>query len=340
MAHTRLGVYLVGQLCLCLVALAALCGGARPAWGHGLIGQRFFPATLAIDDPFVADELSLPTVSFMRFHSSGDSPAFRQTDISSEFSKRLSPNLGLSLGGDLTIIDPDHGPTQNGFDNMEVSLKYVFWKNAEHETLLSAGVSWDVGGTGSKRIGAESFDTVSPQLFFGKGLGDLPDSVGWLRPFAVTGAFGVNLPTRRFNKTFISPEAGDEDAGVQVEKELNPKVVTWGFTIQYNLQYLQSFVRDVGLPAPFNRMIPLVEFAMQTPVEGPDSGHTTGTINPGVIWFGRYVQLGLEMQIPVNRASGKGVGVLGQLHFYLDDIAPNLFTWTPFHGVLGPTQPR
>src|SRR5262249_25389039 len=35
-----------------------LCA-TSPAWGHGVIGQRFFPATLAIDDPFVADELSL-----------------------------------------------------------------------------------------------------------------------------------------------------------------------------------------------------------------------------------------------------------------------------------------
>ena len=79
---------------------------------------------------------------------------------------------------------------------------------------------------------------------------------------------------------------------------------------------------------------------MQTPVEGPQAGRTTGTINPGVIWFGRYVQLGLELQIPINRESGKNVGVLAQLHFYLDDIAPNIFSWTPLHGMLGPTQPR
>jgi hypothetical protein len=329
MTIKRLGVHLI---------IAALLFGAAPAaWGHGLIGQRFFPATLAIDDPFVADELSLPTVSFMRFHQSDAGPAFRQTDISGELSKRLSPNLGFSLGGDYTILDPSHGKTESGFDNMEVSLKYVFWKSAEHETLLSAGVSWDVGGTGSKRIGAESFDTVTPQFFFGKGLGDLPDAVALLRPLAVTGAFGVGLPTRRFNKTI---SVSDEDGSVQVEKELNPKVVKWGFSVQYNFQYLQSFVKDVGLPAPFNRMIPLVEVALQTPVEGPEAGRTTGTINPGVIWFGRYFQLGLELQIPINPQSGKGVGVLGQLHFYLDDIAPGIFTWTPFHGVLGPTQPR
>jgi hypothetical protein len=87
-------------------------------------------------------------------------------------------------------------------------------------------------------------------------------------------------------------------------------------------------------------MIPIVEFALQTPTDGKKAGHTTGTINPGIIWFGRYVQLGIEAQFPVNGASGKNVGVLAQLHFYLDDILPQVFTWTPFHGVLGPTQPR
>jgi len=99
-------------------------------------------------------------------------------------------------------------------------------------------------------------------------------------------------------------------------------------------------LRDVGLPAPLSRMIPIVEVAMQTPTQGATSGRTTGTINPGVIWFGRYLQLGLEMQIPINRDSGKNVGVLAQVHFYLDDIAPQIFTWTPFSGILGPTQSR
>lgn len=327
MTITRLGVH--------LTVAALLLGAAPAAWGHGLVGQRFFPATLATDDPFVADELSLPTVSFMRFPRAGDAAGFRQIDVSGEFSKRLSPDLGFSLGGDLTILDPDHGSTQSGFDNMEVALKYVFWKSPAHEALVSAGVAWDVGGTGSKQVGAESFDTVTPLLFFGKGLGDLPDALAMLKPLAVTGAFGVDLPTRRHNQTITM---SDEDGSVQVVKELNPKVVQWGFSVQYNLQYLQSFVKDVGLPAPFNRMIPIVEVALRTPVEGPASGQTTGTVNPGVIWFGRYVQVGLELQIPINAQSGRGVGVLAQLHFYLDDIAPGIFTWTPFHGVLGPTQ--
>jgi hypothetical protein len=81
-------------------------------------------------------------------------------------------------------------------------------------------------------------------------------------------------------------------------RDLNTEIIKWEFSVQCKFQYLQSFVRDVGLPTPSNRMIPVVGFAMQTPTDGPQAGHTTGNINPGIIWFGRYVQLGIEAVIP------------------------------------------
>jgi hypothetical protein len=320
-----------------LVTVAVLVASAGVAHAHGLIGKRFFPATLGIDDPFVADELSLPTISHIKVRGEGDEPASRQTELSVEFSKRLSPDLGLSLAGTYRIIDPDTGPVLNGWDNMEVALKYVFFKSAEHETLLSIGLGWDVGGTGSKKVGAESFDTVTPAFFFGKGFGDLPDALEFARPLALTGSFGVAMPTRRANVT----RTVEADGTVSTDRAVNASVARWGASIQYNVQYLQSYVRDIGLPQPFRRMIPIVEFVMQTPLDDPkNAGRTTGTIQPGIIWFGRYVQVGVEALIPVNERSGKNVGVVGQLHFYLDDILPEIFTWTPFHGVLGPTQPR
>jgi hypothetical protein len=330
---------------LCLAILTAALAAASTVEAHGLIGKRFLPATLAIDDPFIADELSLPTVSRLKTPASGEAPATWETEVSAEFSKRLSPNFGFSLGGAWKHLDPDEGKSLSGFDNLEVALKYVFFKSPEHETLLSVGLGWDVGGTGSRKVDAERFDTVTPQLFFGKGFGDLPDAAEFVRPLAVTGAFGVAIPTRRHTQTItttttVNEDTGEEETETEVERELNPKMLQWGFSVQYSLQYLQAFVRDIGLPAPFNRMIPIVEFAMKTPLEGRDAGRTTGTINPGLIWFGRYVQVGVELQLPVNGRTSKNIGFLGQLHFYLDDIAPQVFTWTPFHGVLGPTQPR
>src|SRR2546422_10577280 len=109
----------IKRLGVSFTIVALVLVAATAAWAHGMIGQRFFPATLAIDDPFVADELSLPTVSFMRFHSSGESPGLRQWDISGEFSKRLSPDLGFSLGGHFTILGPARSKTEAGFDHME-----------------------------------------------------------------------------------------------------------------------------------------------------------------------------------------------------------------------------
>jgi hypothetical protein len=47
---------------LAMVAASVVILAAGPAAAHGLAGKRFFPATLATDDPFVADELSLPTL--------------------------------------------------------------------------------------------------------------------------------------------------------------------------------------------------------------------------------------------------------------------------------------
>jgi len=324
------------SLFACTLTVATVLTTLQPAHAHGLIGKRFFPATLAIDDPFVADELSLPTILHIKRRGSEDTPPTLETDISGELSKRLSPDLGLSLGGTYKILDPDPGKAVSGFDNLEVALKYVFFKSAAHETLLSLGLGWDVGGTGSKKVDAESFSTWTPSLFFGKGFGDLPDQLELLKPLALTGALGWAVPSRIHTQTISVSDEGE----VEVKKPLNPTVLHWGFSVQYSLQYLQSYVRDVGLPAPLNRMIPVVELALETPIDGRDAAHTTGTVNPGIIWFGRYFQLGLEAVVPINTASGKNVGVLAQIHFYLDDILPQIFTWTPFHGVLGPTQPQ
>jgi hypothetical protein len=317
-------------------ALASVLAASTAAEAHGLIGKRFFPATLATDDPFVSDELSLPTISYLKLRGTADAPPTNQIDLSGELSKRLTPDLGISLGGTFTILDPDGGSSVSGFDNLEISAKYVFFKSAEHELLLALGLSWDVGGTGSKKVDADSFNTWTPHLFFGKGFGDLPEQLELMKPFAVTGAFGLAVPSRVHTKTFET----DEDGNVDVKKPLNPTVFQWGGSLQYNLQYLQSYVRDVGLPAPINRMIPIVEFALETPLDGRNAGRTTGTVNPGIIWFGRYFQLGLEAVIPVNHDVSKNIGALAQIHFYLDDILPQVFTWTPFHGVLGPTQPQ
>lgn len=297
-----------------LGGVALLVGAAAGnAFAHGFAGKRFFPATLATEDPFVADELSLPTVSRRKTGASRDEPATLETDASVDFTKRITPNFGLGLGATYLRLRPDGGGTQKGFDNLAASLKYQFYKSDERETILSVGADWDIGGTGAKSVGAESFSTVTPALFFGKGFGDLSDGVKYLRPLAVTGTVGVAVPTRSSTTTV--------DDGGNVTTEQHPHVLNLGFAVQYSLLYLQSVVKDVGLGEPFNRMIPVVEFSLQKPLDR-GRGPTTGTVNPGVLWAGRYMQYGIEAIIPLNSRTGGKTGVMFQIHFFLDDIFP------------------
>ena len=306
---------------LSLVVCAVLLCLSLPARvsAHGFAGQRFFPTTLAIDDPFVSDELSF-LFRHIKEPGTGEESATVSTEIAAEYTKRLTPRLGLSLGGTFRHLDPEEGPTENGFDNLEVGAKYQVFTSARSEALLSVGLTADVGGTGRRAIGAESFSTLSPGLFFGKGFGDLPASVPYLRPFALTGVLAANFPTRRETVTLRV----DHTTGALTQDiEQNPIRLSWGFTLQYNLQYLQAFVKDVGLGTPFNRMIPLVELRLETCLNRGCGGQTTGTVNPGLIWFGKYLQLGLEAIIPINTRSGKNVGVLGLVHIFIDDLLPH-----------------
>jgi hypothetical protein len=296
-----------------MVAVSVVILAAGPAAAHGLAGKRFFPATLATDDPFVADELSLPTIESRKMAASGEEPATRETGFSIDVSKRVTENLGIGFGTTYKVLKPEGSDTQRGFDNLAASVKYKFYQSDEHETILSAGVDANIGGSGSKRVGAESFSTLTPTLFFGKGFGDLPESMKFARPLAVTGLVGLGIPTRS-STTSVSDE-GD------VSIERHPHTLEWGFAIEYSLPYLQSFVQDMGLREPFSRMIPLVEFAMSTALDRGASG-TTGTVNPGIIWAGRYTQLAVEAVIPVNNRSGNRVGWIAQLHFFLDDLFP------------------
>ena len=296
-----------------VVAALACVATADAALAHGIAGKRFFPATLATDDPFVADELSLPTISIIKTPASGDAPATRETDFSVDMSKRITESLGVGFGATYKQLHPDGGDTQRGFDNAAASVKYKFYQSNEHETILSAGVDWDIGGSGSKRVGAESFSTVTPALFFGKGFGDLPDSAMYLRPIALTGSVGIGIPMR------ANSSSPNDDGDVVIER--HPHMLNLGFAIEYSFPYLQAFVKDVGLREPFKQLIPVVEFALTTPIDR-GGGPTTGTINPGILWAGRYMQLGVEAVVPINHQTGSRVGWIAQIHFFLDDIFP------------------
>lgn len=283
-----------------LGALALL--PAVRAEAHGFAGDRFFPATLLTDDPFVADEMSLPTVTRNPTGADGS----QETDIAVDLAKRITPNLGITLSDQWKYIQPKGSAPVYGFDALETGVQYQLFVNAPHEAIGLAGLNVTWGHTGRIQQGiAPDFTTLTPTFAFGKGFGDLPDSLAYLKPFALTGNLGVDFPTK-----------------VESNGEPNPNIFNYGFALEYSLQYLQQQVMDVGLRAPFDRLIPLVEMAMTTPLNRGQGGQTTGTVQPGLIWAGQYYQVGAELILPVNSLSGHGIGGIVQLHFFLDDLFP------------------
>ncbi len=299
------------------VALAVAAAGAGSVEAHELAGKRLFPTTLAVETPFVADELTLPSVLHIKRPASDGEPARRETRISGEWTKRITSDLGLALEGEWLHLDPDGRQSHSGFGNLGIGLKYQLIENGSHEFILSAGFGLEVGGTGRRAVGAESFDVLQPALFFGKGMGDLPDSLAYLKPLGVTGMVGALIPTRHHTRKLTTT-----DDGVDVEFEKHPDVFQWGLAVHYSIPYLQAFVRDLGLTAPLNRLFPVVEVAFQHPLNRGQSGRSTGTVNPGIIWSGRWVEIGLEAVIPVNERTGKNVGVRALLNIELDDLFP------------------
>jgi hypothetical protein len=277
------------------------------AFAHCFVGARFFPATLAVDDPCVADELSLPTIQWSK---TADAPPATESDVSAEISKRITEDFGISIGDTWSHIHQPGGFTNVGFADLETTLQYQLLKDSDHELAMLLGLIVDWGGTGASNSGIGTpYSVLTPTYYFGKGFGDLPESAGWLRAFAVTGQIGYEFPSRSF----------DPVTGAFI-----PQTLDWGGSIQYSMPYLKSEIQDLQLPDFINHLIPIVELDMQTPAANNfgNSFVTTGTINPGVIWVGSYFQVGLEAPIPVNRESGHGIGMLGQLHLYLDDMFP------------------
>jgi hypothetical protein len=295
--------------CSRALALALLFGflPLSDAFAHCFVGARFFPATLAIDDPCVADELSLPTVAWSK---TGDVPPATEWDVSAELSKRLTENLGISIGDTWSQIRQPGNPTLAGFADLETTLQYQLLKDSPHEMAMLLGLIVDWGGIGATDSGLGTpYSLFTPTFYFGKGFGDLPDNAGWLRAFAVTGQIGYQIPTSSYDL---------------VQNAFIPQVLVYGGSLQYSMPYLKSEIQDFQLPDFLNHLIPIVETQLATPVANNfgNSSVTTGTVNPGVIWVGSYFQVGLEAMIPVNRDSGTGVGFLGQLHLYLDDMFP------------------
>jgi hypothetical protein len=284
-------------------ALAVACITATSsAWAHAVCGNRVFPATLNVDDPGVGDELSLPSFQYLPIPAGAGGG--QNTSYGFEWDKTITEHFGLSVEGGY-IAQSSNGAHLSGWDNIAVGAKYQFLCSEADEFMASLGVSREFAKTGSGNLVAngviDGTSSTAPTLYFGKGLGDLP--IGWARAFAITGEAGYAFSD--------SPNA-------------DPNQWSYGATLQYSIPYLQQHVKALDLPGFVAHLIPLVEVSFASDANGSTSGQTTGTIAPGILYSADTWQFGVEAILPANNLTrqSQGVGVLAQLHFFLDDIFP------------------
>jgi hypothetical protein len=291
-----------------LAAAATLC--FSPAFAHAVCGARIFPATFSIDDPGVGDELALPTLTYLP--NAGDGS--EEFDAEFSWTKTILPGLGLSFSDGASWLHPGG----YGWESLDTELKYNILCIPDHEFMASIGadIVWGRTGTGSAYT---PFNTYSPVLDVGKGFGDLPTSLNILRPLAITAEVSTSLPGQAW--TAGSP---------------NATTLNYGFTLQYSLPFYNSNVGQID-NALFKHLIPLTEVNFSTPTSnyGPGRQVTTGSVQPGVIYMADTWQFALEAVVPVNSASGHGVGVVGELHFFFDDIFPDSLGKPIFAGFTG-----
>ncbi len=307
-------------------AAALLCAAPQAALAHAIAGARVFPVTLTLDDPGVADEATLPQFNEQRSGAQGGPGPVETVNLGLEYDKRITRNIGFVLNDSFTVAHTEHDKTRTGWQNLVVTGKGTVLVDAPHELIVSLGVIRTFGHTGTAHVGAAEYGATAPTIYLGKGLGDLP--VQALRPFAVTGELSYSVADRELKSVAPPPPASLTTIGAgaaAVTQFNNGYANRWsgGFSLQYSIPYLQSQVRDTGMAPFFRHLVPLVEVAWSSPAASPGNQPAQFTVAPGAIWLGRAYQVGLEALIPGNKAAGSNVGVILQLHLFLDDLLPN-----------------
>lgn len=290
--RSRVGLTVALGLSLVL----AVC--VRDARAYTAAGDRLFPATILLPqigpgDEFYTNVMTLPQTP------SGIGTPNRNTTFSEVYAKTITDRFGVFVEEDYTRLDRVRAGTASGWQNLSVSAKYLAVLDLPREFLLTLGLAREFGDTGARRVGASPSGATFPQVFFGKGLGDL--DLGYLRPIAVTG--------------FAAYQAADSRP--------RPDLALGGLSVQYSIPYLQSKVQSFDLPEIVRGLTPMTEFVFSTPTGKSFGARTTALFGPGVTYAGEGYEIAVEALIPATRATGRGIGVTAQLHLALDFLLPD-----------------
>jgi len=249
---------------------------------------REFPKTLTFDEPGIDDEMSVPT--FILAPDGGGEN--HEADLNFELDKRLTARASVQINVGYARL-PLAGTTVNGWQNVQVTLKYVVLSDPADERLGSISLTREFGASGAARIGASAIGSTVVAGNIGQGFTPLV-AAPLLRPFAVTGVLGYSLPDRPGPLTYEQALAA--------------------MSVQYSFDVLAS-QSGAAPPAMLRPFIPIAEFVYARPTQG--GARAKATLAPGLIYAGDGFQLAAEALVPLHKASGTHAGFIAQLNVSL-----------------------
>ena len=176
-----------------------------------------------------------------RFNESCRPATTHEIDIPSTYSRLVTKDWGVFFTETFRILDVANKGRLSGFDNLVIGTQYQLYTDPEHQFVFTVGGTAAIGGTGAPGI-ASSFSTLTPTIYIGKGFGDLPDSVAWLRPLTISATAAVAVPTESSTLTSLGTvnlpraETGAftslstvPSGATTLSETINPKILQLGF---------------------------------------------------------------------------------------------------------------
>lgn len=290
-----------------LATAACVVCAAREAGAYTAAGDRVFPSTLVLPQFAPGDELYNWDETQPQTPSGPGTP-WHDTNATIGFDKTITDRLGVVIEETWTELKTVKTGPQWGMQNLDTEVKYEAIDNQPHEFLMTLGLDREFGGTGAARVGAFASGATTPRLYLEKGMGDL--DIGPLQPLAFGALFGYQV----------------------ADGEPRPSLYAPGFFVEYSIPYLESKVETLDLPEFIRHLTPMTEVQFTIPSGESFGARTTALIAPGISYAGAGWELAAEALISGTNATGRGVGIIAQLHIALDYLAPETIGRPLFSG--------
>ena len=200
-------------------------------------------------------------------------------------------------------------PALTGFTNLGFGYKHLLLSLPADEFILTINPTLELP-VGDSSV-SETHPRAGGSMLFQKGFGDLPESIGLLRPAGIEGDAG-----------FESKVTGARDDLLNAD-----------FEVEYSLGYLDANVASNSVPMLMRHLTPHLDFEYAQYLSAHNNSSAPDfELTPAIAWMNDTFEVNVGAQIALNHASsGTGaVAFVWLLGVSYDQLMPAL-GWKPFH---------